>query len=172
MKNNLLLIGLGLTQLVLGLRVVKCLLSTAGGMRLQPAPPGDVAETERLSVLIPVLNEYRRLPSCLEGLLLSGVEVSEILVVDGGSSDGTQDLVLRYQQRDPRIHLLDASPIPPGWNGKAWGLHIGLQHVAAVSCWVLTLDADVRPSPSLARSLLARGVPNYAIPMARYRDCG
>lgn len=154
MKNNLLLIGLGLTQLVLGLRVVTRLLSTAGGMRLQAVPQGDVAE-ERLSVLIPVLNEYCRLPSCLEGLLGSGAEVSEILVVDGGSSDGTQALVLRYRERDPRIRLLDASPIPPEWNGKAWGLHIGLQQVAPASCWVLTLDADVRPAPALARSLLA-----------------
>jgi dolichol-phosphate mannosyltransferase len=155
MKTNGFLIQLGLVQIVLGLRVIKRLLCTVQGERLQTITQTDQLDTECLSVLVPVLNESRRLAPCLEGLLLSGPEVCEILVVDGGSCDGTQDLVLRYHQRDPRIRLLDASPIPPEWNGKAWGLHIGLHHVMPTCPWLLTLDADVRPSPFLARSLLA-----------------
>ncbi|QBD77361.1 glycosyltransferase [Ktedonosporobacter rubrisoli] len=155
MKSDILLTVLGLAQFISGLRVVKRLLSTARGTRLQLVMSADLDEAEHLSVIIPVLNESHRLPSCLQGLRTIGREVSEILVVDGGSCDGTQDLVLSYQQRDPRIRLLDASPIPQGWNGKVWGLHIGLRHVEPTSSWVLTLDADVRPSPWLVCSLLA-----------------
>lgn len=155
MKTNVVLIIVGLAQFILGLRVIKRLLSTAHGMRLQTISQAGQAETECLSVLVPVLNESRRLAPCLAGLLVSGPEVSEILVIDGGSCDGTQELVRRYQQQDPRIRLLDASPIPPGWNGKAWGLQYGLHHVSPTCAWLLTLDADVRPSPLLAASLLA-----------------
>jgi dolichol-phosphate mannosyltransferase len=155
MKTNGFLILLGLVQIVLGWRVIKRLLCTAQGECLQTITQTDQLDLECLSVLVPVLNEAHRLAPCLEGLLLSGSEVSEILVVDGGSDDGTQDLILQYRQRDPRIRLLDASPIPPGWNGKAWGLQIGLHHAMPACSWLLTLDADVRPSPFLARSLLA-----------------
>ncbi len=155
-KTKTLLLVLGLLQLVLGLRVMKRLLLTSQGERLHPTPtPPDEQQTQHLSVIVPVLNEYTRLRPCLEGLLAQGEDVAEILVVDGGSCDGTQNLVRSYIQRDARVCLLDASPVPPHWNGKAWGLHIGLQQVAATARWVLTLDADVRPSPLLARSLLA-----------------
>jgi dolichol-phosphate mannosyltransferase len=155
MKTNAFLPGLGLAQAVFGLRVVLRLLNTARGVSLHASTEHEQAEASSLSVIVPVLNEYRRLAPCLEDLLASGEEVSEILVVDGGSCDGTQALVLHYQQQDPRIRLLDAQPIPSGWNGKAWGLQVGLQHAALTSSWILTLDADVRPSPKLAPSLLA-----------------
>src|SRR5689334_19769261 len=155
MKTNAFLLGLGLAQAAFGLRVALRLLSTAQGVRLPTVTEHEQSSTGTLSVIVPVLNEYRRLAPCLEGLLVSGTEVSEILVVDGGSCDGTQALVQHYEQQDPRVRLLDAQPIPSGWNGKAWGLQVGLQHAASNSCWILTLDADVRPSPNLAGSLLA-----------------
>ena len=77
-------------------------------------------------MVVPVLNERNRLSSCLDGLIAQGEEVAEIVVVDGGSNDGTQQLVCTYAQSDPRVRLVDASPIPSTWNGKAWGLQVGL----------------------------------------------
>lgn len=155
MRIKTLLLVLGLAQAVLALRVVKRLLATAQGERLQPATSSSEAETQPLAVIVPVLNESHRLGPCLDGLLEQGREVAEILVVDGGSCDGTQALVATYRQRDPRICLIDASPVPAGWNGKTWGLHSGFQQLAPTSNWILTLDADVRPSALLTRSLLA-----------------
>jgi dolichol-phosphate mannosyltransferase len=154
-KTKALLFVLGLLQLVLGLRVVKRLLLTSRGERLHPASLSEDGEGHCLSVIVPVLNECTRLTPCLEGLLTQGGNVGEILVVDGGSSDGTQELVRAYTRRDARVRLLDASPVPFEWNGKAWGLQYGLQHVAPTFSWVLTIDADVRPAPLLACSLLA-----------------
>ncbi|HZR42746.1 MAG TPA: glycosyltransferase family 2 protein [Ktedonobacteraceae bacterium] len=124
-------------------------------------------EEERISVLVPVLNEYQRLGPCLEGLLSQGEAVAEILVIDGGSSDGTQQLVSVYSQRDPRIQLVDASPIPPHWNGKSWGLQVGLLHASPACRWILTMDADVHPHSALAHTLLAQayetGLPALSI---------
>jgi dolichol-phosphate mannosyltransferase len=146
------LAALGFLQVVLGARVAARLLRGAGGQRIRAvaeAPPA----AERVAVIVPVLNEIDRLGPCLEGLIAHGPEVGQILVVDGGSTDGTGRLVARHAARDPRVRLIDASPVPPDWNGKAWGLQVGLERATAP--WVLTIDADVRPAPPLARSLLA-----------------
>jgi dolichol-phosphate mannosyltransferase len=107
-----------------------------------------------VSVILPVLNEAKRIETCLDGLILQPEEVAEILVVDGGSSDGTQAIVDRYRLRDVRVTLVDASPVDKHWTGKAWGLNFGLQRSNAGSQWILCVDADVRVSPLLVRSLL------------------
>lgn len=151
-RNGLLLL-LAVAQAAAGLRVALRLLRTAWGARIQrtsiPAPD------ERVTMVVPVLDERQRLRPCLERVMAQPAEVQEILVVDGGSRDGTQALVRAAAKRDARIRLLDASPVPAGWNGKAHGLQTGLLHANPRSDWILTIDADVRPAPDLVRSLLA-----------------
>jgi dolichol-phosphate mannosyltransferase len=147
---------LALVQTLAGLKVVLRLVRTARGERIEardlPLPE------ERVTVLVPVLNERGRLSSCLAGLIAQPSEVTEILAVDGGSSDGTQDLVATFAARDGRVRMVDASPIPTGWNGKAHGLQVGLDRADPCSAWILTVDADVRPAPDLVRSLLSHAV--------------
>lgn len=141
-------------QAVFGFRVIARLLATAGGDRIerQTAPMAAVGQ---VSILVPVLNEVDRLDACLDGLLAQGPDVAEIIVADGGSTDGTQQLVQRYAARDNRLRLVDGAPVPADINGKAHGLQTGLRHLSPDTAWVLTIDADVRPDPLLARSLLA-----------------
>lgn len=145
---------LALVQALLAGRVLLRLARTAGGSRIAEAD-GPSPSDEQVTVVLPVLDERERIEPCLDGLMGQGCEVAEILVVDGGSTDGTQAIVARYAARDPRVRLVDASPIPAGWNGKAWGLHVGHQQSTSESDWILTIDADVRPAPALTRSLLA-----------------
>ena len=142
-------------QAILGIRVILRLLRSAGGERIS-AEEALAADEERISVIVPVLNERNRLSPCLEGLIAQGLEVAEIVVVDGGSDDGTQQLVNTYAVRDSRVRLVDASPIPTNWNGKAWGLQVGLHSANHCSKWILTVDADVRPGALLTRALLGR----------------
>jgi dolichol-phosphate mannosyltransferase len=113
-----------------------------------PAGAGTVC------AVVPVLDERARLGPCLDGLRAQGAWLTQILVVDGGSRDGTQALVAEHAARDARIRLIDASPVPPNWNGKAWGLESGLR-ASGDATWILTIDADVRPAPELVSSLLA-----------------
>lgn len=122
---------------------------------IQPDPSST---TERISVILPVLNEASRIEVCLEGLIVQGEEVGEILVVDGGSTDETRAIVERYRQKDPRVRLLHASPIDAHWTGKAWGLHLGLDRSNPSCSWILCIDADVRSGPLLSRSLLAHAI--------------
>ena len=143
-----------LVQGVGAARVARRLVGTAGGRRIVPVGEGG-AGGERVSVLVPVLDEARRLGPCLAGLIAQGPEVAEILVVDGGSRDGTPDLVAGYAARDGRVRLLSAEPVPADWNGKAHGLQIGFAAADPAVPWVLTIDADVRPGPGLARAVVA-----------------
>lgn len=144
----------GVVQGVLAARVVWRMAARAAGppITISTVPP-DAAS---VSVIVPALNEASRIGLCLEGLLAQDATVAEILVVDGGSQDGTQQLVIEAGQRDPRVRLLDASPVPEDWNGKAWGLQVGIAQASRPTRWLLTVDADVRPRAGLVAALVAR----------------
>ena len=47
----------------------------------------------RISIVIPVLNEARSIAGCLDRLQLCRAQGHEIIVVDGGSRDGTAEIV-------------------------------------------------------------------------------
>lgn len=138
-------------QGVLAARVVARFLSTLGGERISASQ--SVADA-RVGVVIPVLDEEARLPDCLAGAIAQPAEVARILVVDGGSQDGTRSVVASYAARDARVELVDASPVPSDWTGKVWGQHAGASRAGDVD-WILFLDADVRIGVQLVRSLLA-----------------
>ena len=108
-----------------------------------------------ISVIVPVLDEAARIGTCMQGLLASGPEVGEILVVDGGSRDDTVGYVRRLAAGDARVRVIDAAPVPEGWNGKAWGLDVGLRSSRAAARWIATIDADVRPTGGLFAAMEA-----------------
>jgi dolichol-phosphate mannosyltransferase len=99
----------------------------------------------RVSVVIPARNEAARIGPCLDGVL-ADPDVGEVLVVDDGSTDGTAEIA---QARGARVVV--AGEPPPGWVGKPWALQRGLE--AAAGDVVVSVDADTRPRPGLARAL-------------------
>lgn len=152
-----LLLVFGVLQLVLAVRVILRLVRSANRPKVTPARDAVIPD-DTVTVLVPVLNEADRLGPCLDGLKEQGHEVAAILVIDGGSIDGTLALASDHSRRDPRIRVIDASPVPDDWNGKAWNLQRGLTHGDITTPWVLTIDADVRPRPGLVRALLGHAV--------------
>lgn len=92
-----------------------------------------------LSVAIITLNAATQLEACLASVAFAG----DIVVVDSGSSDGTQALAEKYGAR----------VIQQDWLG------FGPQKQFAVDAarydWVLCLDADERVTPELAASIAA-----------------
>jgi cellulose synthase/poly-beta-1,6-N-acetylglucosamine synthase-like glycosyltransferase len=79
-------------QTALGVRVVWRLWRTGRAVPIRAVAPRAI-EPGAVALVVPVLNEAHRLAACLAGLLAQGDEVGEILIVDGGSTDGTRDLV-------------------------------------------------------------------------------
>jgi len=62
-----------------------------------------MAIAPKVSVLIPVYNGERHLTECLESVLAQDYNDLEILIVDDGSSDGSQKIIEQFAARDPRI---------------------------------------------------------------------
>ena len=145
---------IALLQAALGFRVARRLIRTAGGARIAPVPESTDCN-QRITVLVPVLNEAQRLGPCLDGLIDQDKAVSDIIVIDGGSVDATVNVVEQYARRDQRIQLISAGPPPCGQNGKAWQLAAGLRAADSQSEWILTIDADVRAGSGLARALVS-----------------
>jgi dolichol-phosphate mannosyltransferase len=106
-----------------------------------------------VSVIVPTLNEARRLVPCLEGLLRQEAPLLEVIVVDSHSADDTAALVADAARRDPRVRLAHDPPLPAGWTGKAWALQHGLS--LARGEWVLGLDADAEPNDGCVAGVVA-----------------
>ncbi len=63
----------------------------------------------RVTIAMPCLNEGRYIGACLRSVLAQDYprDLLEILVVDGGSRDGTREEVARIAAADPRVALVD-----------------------------------------------------------------
>jgi len=95
------------------------------------------ASRQPLSVAIITLNAASQLAACLQSVRFA----DEIVVVDSGSTDGTQALAESY----------GAKVIAQDWLG--FGPQKQFAVAAASHDWVLCLDADERVSPALQTSI-------------------
>lgn len=108
-----------------------------------PAPAGTA-----VSILIPARDEAESIEAAVEAALASiGVAV-EVLVLDDDSRDATAAIVARIAARDPRVRLLRAPPLPPGWAGKQRACHL-LSREARHDV-LMFVDADVVLAPAAA----------------------
>ena len=108
-------------------------------------PPLPSRSLPAVSILIPARNEAYGIADALRAALASTDVAFEVVVMDDGSTDATAAIVQHLSERDPRVRLEHAPPLPAGWNGKqhaCWAL----AHTARnpVLCFV---DADVRLAP-------------------------
>lgn len=66
------------------------------------------ADRPALSVIVATLDEQAHIESFLDGILDQDLDVPyEVLVVDGGSTDATRELVEARAARSPQVRLLD-----------------------------------------------------------------
>ena len=117
--------------------------------RLHGRPPAGTL----VSILIPARNEAANIAGCLDAALAStGAEV-EVVVMDDGSTDATAEIVRGYAARDPRVRLVAAPALPPGWTGKVHACARLAEHARGTH--LLFIDADVRLAPHAAGAMAA-----------------
>jgi dolichol-phosphate mannosyltransferase len=104
-------------------------------------------------VLVPTLNEGRRIGPCLAGLHEQGAPLTEVIVIDSGSTDDTRARVEAVCAIDDRFRIIDDRPLPDGWIGKVWALERG--RAVATGEWLLGIDADTEPKPGLVAGVIA-----------------
>lgn len=63
-------------------------------------------ENIKVSVLIYVLNDVTHIKKCLQSVRTQTLKELEILVIDGGSSDGTLEIIQEAKKHDSRIRVI------------------------------------------------------------------
>jgi dolichol-phosphate mannosyltransferase len=107
---------------------------------------------QKLGLVIPTLNEAGNIEPLVEriGAALNPLGLAyEILIVDDGSVDGTQEIAQRCAEKDPRIRLL----VRHGEKGLAGAVIHGWKHTDADLLGVM--DADLQHPPEVLPALLA-----------------
>ena len=124
-----------------------------GRKRLPPVTPvRDSVVDTTVSVLLPTLNEGPRIGPCLDGLHAQGPPLTEVIVIDSGSTDDTRARVEAMRAIDGRFRVIDDRPLREGWIGKVWALECG--RAVATGEWLLGIDADTEPKPGLVAGVV------------------
>ena len=102
--------------------------------------PARYPAPQRVSVIVPARNEERRISACIESILRQDIR-AEIIVVDGGSSDGTLEKVREY----PMAKILHSAP------GR--GVQVAAGSKCATGDLIMVLHADSRLTPGAVRKV-------------------
>jgi cellulose synthase/poly-beta-1,6-N-acetylglucosamine synthase-like glycosyltransferase len=109
----------------------------------------SVSDDELVTVVIPALNEERFLGECLDSVRAQDYRALQIIVVDGGSTDGTVSVVESRIAEDERIELLhnDQRNIPSS-------LNLALDHARGE--WLVRVDAHSTVGQGYVRKAVER----------------
>ncbi len=107
-----------------------------------------------LTLAIPVRNEFENLKILLPQIVDSRVLPEKLILLNDGSTDNTEKLILEYVKKYPWIEMLQGQEMPLGWRGKVWALEQILRNVKTPD--VLFIDADVRLKSPFSLGILYR----------------
>jgi dolichol-phosphate mannosyltransferase len=111
-------------------------------------PPNMSTANAPVSIIVPTLNEAENIAPLVSHIVASAVPLREILFVDGGSNDGTQDAVRLLAASHP-IRLIEQERDEPG---LAAAIMEGAR--AAAGEILVVMDADLSHPPERISDLL------------------
>lgn len=88
-----------------------------------------------VSIIVPMYNSEQTISRCIESVLAQSYEKLELILIDDGSTDRTEDVCRLYADRDPRISILSQKN-----SGPSAARNKGL--VSMEGDYLLFLDAD------------------------------
>ena len=96
----------------------------------------DSQEVLPVTLVVPVRDEARSVTRLLDSIRRQTVAPAEVLLVDGGSSDGTSERLRGLTDSDDTIRVILAGPATPGR-----GRNVGIE--AASTEWIALTDAGI-----------------------------
>jgi len=109
------------------------------------------ATADSVTAIVPARNEEAVIATCVMSLACQP-EITEILVVNDQSTDGTASVVRSLMDKIPNLRLLESGGLPDGWVGKNYALWVGVQQ--AKCALLLFTDADAEHErDSVSRAL-------------------
>ena len=119
--------------------------------RLDPNTP-ELAAWPAVIAVIPARNEAATIGRSVASLLGQNYPGAfSLVVVDDDSDDGTAAAA----GVSDRLTVVSGEPLPPGWTGKLWAVHQGLERTGDAA-FVLLTDADIEHPPQSLRRLVAK----------------
>jgi succinoglycan biosynthesis protein ExoA len=118
-----------------------------------------------VSIVMPALNEERYVSKAIASILPSSSDIDwEVLVVDGGSTDGTCATVEEIAARNPRIRLLRNER-----RIQSAGVNLGARHADPRATHLVRADCHAEYPPGFVercvRTLVSNGVAAVVVPM-------
>lgn len=107
-----------------------------------------------ISVIMPSLNVKNYIEECLCSVLSQSYQNMEVLVVDAGSTDGTKEIIQKYEQIDSRIKLINSEK-------KSYGYQMNLGIEKAAGRFIAFVETD---------DVLAEGVYEKLLSVAEKTD--
>ncbi|WP_332649056.1 glycosyltransferase [Lysinibacillus sp. 54212] len=104
----------------------------------------------RVTVIIPVYNEEVVIRRTIRAIMKSDYPITEILIVDDGSTDSTAEIVTKIFSFSHKVTLIRKIN-----GGKTSALNLGIQH--AIGDIIITIDADT----VFQKSTISRLVENF-----------
>jgi glycosyltransferase involved in cell wall biosynthesis len=140
-------------------------------MLLATSPPA-ATDTQRsasvyLSIVIPVYNEVENVAPLCEGLLavLDGMERSaEVIFINDGSTDGTEQRLADAAAADPRVRVINFRRNA----GQTAAMMAGIDH--ARGAVIVPMDGDLQNDPADIPNLVAKLDEGYDVVSGWRRD--
>src|SRR5438067_626565 len=102
---------------------------------------GKLMEVTRLSICIPTKNFGAFIAETLQSIVCQAPDAIELVIVDGGSTDNTSEIVQKFQQSFPRINYVRLKQAL----GVDADLATAISHAKGDYCWLLSADDVVKP---------------------------
>ncbi|HJJ34500.1 MAG TPA: glycosyltransferase [Methanocorpusculum sp.] len=116
----------------------------------------------RISIIVPLYNKVNEVERAIDSIFAQTIQDFELIIVDGGSTDGSLDVIKKYET-DPRYHLIHqiSKGLPAGRN----------EGIAAARTDIIAfLDADDSWCPTFLEKIfhLQKKYPNAGLYATAY----
>ena len=105
-----------------------------------------MTNTSLITIIVPVYNAKKYLHDCIESILSQTYHNLEIILIDDGSTDGSEKFVDDYAKSDKRIKVVHQKNM-----GLSSARNTGLKH--ATGKYITFVDSDDRIEPNMIENL-------------------